>query len=171
MVFFLFSWIRTRGHLKTCRRHVLTRGGLRRSAGRIPYAVPGIPKLSAVSVFLFAAPLRAAQRGPQSRRFCGSAVRRRTAGRARFASAASAAQDNGSSRNGATRVHSIGAPAAPCAAGNGTMFPRKPLLLRRKAGAAQQGRGGYAAFPAFPCPSPFPAKIEKTPLQTGKNPL
>ena len=65
---------------------------------------------------------------PQSRRFCGSAMRHRTAGRARFASAASAAQDGGSSRNGATRVHSIGVPAAHSAAGNGTMFPRKPLL-------------------------------------------
>ena len=32
--------IRTRGLLKTCRRHVLTRGGLRRSAGRIPHSPP-----------------------------------------------------------------------------------------------------------------------------------
>ena len=58
-------------------------------------------------------------------------MRHRTAGRARFASAASAAQDGGSSRNGATRVHPIGVPAAHSAAGNGTMFPRKPLLFGR----------------------------------------
>ena len=69
-------------------------------------------------------------RGPESRRFCGSAVRHRPACRARFASAASAAQDGGSSRNGATGVHPIGAPAA-FAAGKGTMFPRKPLLWGR----------------------------------------
>ena len=78
---------------------------------------------------------------PQSRHFCGNAVRHRTAGRARFASAASAAQDGGSSRNGATRVHSIGVPTAS-AAGNGTMFPRKPLLL------GQGDSGWVRALPA-----------------------
>lgn len=32
--------IRTRGRLETCRGHVSTRGGLRRSAGRIPHSPP-----------------------------------------------------------------------------------------------------------------------------------
>ena len=58
-------------------------------------------------------------------------MRHRIAGRARFTSAASATQDGGSSRNGATRVHPIGVPAAHSAAGNGTMFPRQPLLFGR----------------------------------------
>ena len=102
---------------------------------------------------------------PQSRHFCGNAVRHRIAGRARFASAASAAQDGGSSRNGATRVHPIGVPAAHSAAGNGTMFPRKPLLfgrglwlgkgtdpLRRRIGRAFPLHGGLARGVKKPSP-------------------
>ena len=42
---FLHEWTRTRGRLETCRRHVSTRGGLRRSAGRVP---PPAPKKDSV---------------------------------------------------------------------------------------------------------------------------
>ena len=39
-LFWQIHRIRTRGRLETCRGHVSTRGGLRRSAGRIPYSPP-----------------------------------------------------------------------------------------------------------------------------------
>ena len=68
----------------------------------------------------------APNRGASAEAQCGTASR---AARD-LPSAASAAQDGGSSRNGATRVHPIGAPAA-FAAGKGTMFPRQPLLWGR----------------------------------------
>ena len=81
-------------------------------------------------------PLRAALRGPlQSRRFCGSAVRHRAAGRRDLPSAASAAQDGGSSRNGATIVHFIGVPAGPTV-GAEPCSPVNPFFLDGKFGRA-----------------------------------
>ena len=102
-------------------------------------------------------PRRAAQRGPlQSRRFCGSAVRHRAAGRRDLPSAASAAQDGGSSKNGATIVHFIGVPAGPTA-GAEPCSPVNPFFLdgnfssaaffenRREARRPFQKKAGLAA--------------------------
>ena len=49
---FLHEWTRTRGRLETCRRHVSTRGGLRRSAGRVPPPAPKIERPMGGAVFL-----------------------------------------------------------------------------------------------------------------------
>ena len=102
-------------------------------------------------------PRRAALRGPlQSRRFCGSAVRHRAAGRRDLPSAASAAQDGGSSKNGATIVHFIGIPAVPTA-GAEPCSPVNPFFLdgnfssaaffenRREARCPFQKKAGLAA--------------------------
>ena len=45
LLFLLSEGTRTRGRLETCRGHVSTRGGLRRSEGRVPPPAPKMGKL------------------------------------------------------------------------------------------------------------------------------
>ncbi len=80
----LHKGIRTRGHLETCRRHVSTRGGLRRSAGRIP---PYPPKITpAVGFFRLPAFLFqfAAKSKPFLNLLCENTVCRKQRGAAVF---------------------------------------------------------------------------------------